>query len=158
MEKTYKCRDCKHLEQHHNNLWCHVLRKRIYALNLDHEDITCNPAKRKIAVQRYSIKRAQKYPRLESVFGALGYVFNNHYRDLRYKAKKTRDNMTINKHPDGSYKTKDELRAELIELRNKRAAMVHPDVNPDSDITYYNAEMTKVNSAYQRGLEIIANR
>ena len=66
--------------------------------------------------------------------------------------------MTINKHPDGSYKTKDELKAELRGLRNKKAEMVHPDKNPNSDMQYYRAEMVKVNEAFQRGLEIIANR
>jgi hypothetical protein len=66
--------------------------------------------------------------------------------------------MTINKHPDGEYKTKQELKDELTDLRNKRAKMVHPDWNSNSDIQYYNAEMTKVNEAFQRGLEIIENR
>ena len=152
------CRTCTCLEQHNTGLYCPVLDKQIWVINLDLEDIACSAEKRKRALQRHSIKRSQKYPRLESVFAALGYVFSQRKQYEQWKNKTTKANLTINKHPDGAYKTKNELMSELKELRDNRARMCHPDVNNDSESTYCNIEMSKVNEAYKRGVEIINRR
>ena len=142
------CRKCEFLDEQ----WCPVLGKRIHAIDLDKIDIFCTPEKRKKAIVKFSIKVDQKYPRLESVFAVLGYKFNNNGGK-----KTTHETQTINKHPDGTYKSKFELLKELKDLRNTRAKIVHPDKNP-GDEEFYNAEMEEVNKAFKRGVRIIQNR
>ena len=81
MEENLTCGTCSYLDDQH----CPILNKHIYAINLNHIDITCTPEKRERALERYSINAQQKYPRLESVFAALGYIFDNRYHDKTRK-------------------------------------------------------------------------
>ena len=151
MDKDLSCKNCRWLIEKKTGCFCEILSVRINAIDLDKIHIACTLERRKAGLQKHKIQPDKKYPRLESVFAALGY-------NIPARRKVTYETITINKHWDGTYKTQEELLQELRELRDQRASIIHPDKNPRTESDYCNDEMAKVNEAYERGLEIILNR
>ena len=95
---------------------------------------------------------------LAQVHIVLGMPLDQRYYEQRLKHKKTKGNVTVYRHLDGSYKSKKECLDELRELFNEAIKTYHPDVNPASERYYYDEESKKIIAAYNRGKEIIERR
>ena len=151
MEET-TCNKCDFIELIEDYLWCPILNKRIFQLNLEYQDPLCNAGRIKKRALILMQRKPSKLKSLRAVFTVLGVPDTNRDRERRARKKTFRGDKTIYRRYDGTYKSKTEIMDELEGHFRRAIKLVHPDINPHRyDAKYYNLQTKILNEAYERG-------